>query len=333
MPESGKVGGFLQVREGEEKTAREVSFLAGSESSEYLKTGTTIVGLCCKSFVVLAADTRSTSGALVMDKEKLKVHPLAPRIFACAAGTSADCTQISRKVGQVLAMQRLYREVSGITPTPTGDRILAARSAILDSLLDKKSTGGRDPSAVFLLGGVDNDGPALYQVEGGGATQRAQYAALGSGSLDAIAVMESMISAALKRTRDQVEEKETDEKDDGGSLREWRESKKRRYHLDVDRDEAIMIVRKAVQAGILNDLGSGSHVDICVIEAAEVRQWREELRTAHERMMAGRAGEIDETPQSLDAETLVKDSDLTWMRPPPSFTNDLLPIGVSVDII
>ena len=55
------------------------------------------------------------------------------------------------------------------------------------------------------------------------------YATMGSGSLAAMAVFESQ------------------------------------YKDDMDEKEAIEIVDQAIQAGIWNDLGSGSNVDICVI--------------------------------------------------------------------
>ena len=38
----------------------------------YLKTGTTIVGICCRDGVVLGADTRCTGGPLIIDKNKLR---------------------------------------------------------------------------------------------------------------------------------------------------------------------------------------------------------------------------------------------------------------------
>lgn len=36
---------------------------------------------------------------------------------------------------------------------------------------------------------------------------------------------------------------------------------------DMSREDAIKLVAKAIRSGIFNDLGSGSNVDICVIEA------------------------------------------------------------------
>eukprot|EP01036_Dinobryon_divergens_P038033 gene38033-49859_t len=87
-----------------------------SASMPYLKTGTTIVGICCRDGVVLGADTRATSGAFVMDKNKLKIHTISPRIFCCAAGTSADCDQITRRAGHFLATLRIEKELAGMRP-------------------------------------------------------------------------------------------------------------------------------------------------------------------------------------------------------------------------
>jgi hypothetical protein len=52
---------------------------------------------------------------------------------------------------------------------------------------------------------------------------------------------------------------------------------------NINTDEAIASVRKAVQAGILNDLGSGSHVDLLVIQKDKVRGWREKLVSSWEK--------------------------------------------------
>ena len=40
------------------------------------------------------------------------------------------------------------------------------------------------------------------------------------------------------------------------------------------RDEAVKLVRDAIAAGIFNDLGSGSNVDICVITKDKVEYLR-----------------------------------------------------------
>jgi len=40
--------------------------------------------------VVLGADTRSTEGPIVADKNCEKIHYIQPNIYCCGAGTAAD---------------------------------------------------------------------------------------------------------------------------------------------------------------------------------------------------------------------------------------------------
>ena len=47
--------------------------------------------------IALAADTRATGGSIVGDKNCEKIHPLAPNIFCCGAGTAADCDHVTGK--------------------------------------------------------------------------------------------------------------------------------------------------------------------------------------------------------------------------------------------
>ena len=84
-------------------------------------------------------------------------------------------------------------------------------------------------SAALVLGGVDCNGPHLYSVHPHGSTQRLPYTTMGSGSLAAMAVFES------------------------------------RFTEDMEEADAIQLVKDAIRAGIFNDLGSGSNVDVTVI--------------------------------------------------------------------
>ena len=71
------------------------------------KTGTTIAGIIFKDGVVLGADTRATSGPIVADKNCEKIHYLAPNIFCCGAGTSADCENVTEMMSSNLTLHRL----------------------------------------------------------------------------------------------------------------------------------------------------------------------------------------------------------------------------------
>ncbi|GAA5862760.1 hypothetical protein JCM8547_006535 [Rhodosporidiobolus lusitaniae] len=84
--------------------------------------------------------------------------------------------------------------------------------------------------AALVLGGIDVTGPHLYTVAPHGSTDKLPYVTMGSGSLAAMAVFES----------------------------HWKPN--------MTRQQAIDIVSEAIEAGIWNDLGSGSNVDVCVIE-------------------------------------------------------------------
>lgn len=84
--------------------------------------------------------------------------------------------------------------------------------------------------AYLVVAGVDPTGVGLFTVHAHGSTDKLPYVTMGSGSLAAMATFES----------------------------QWKK--------DLDREGAIKICADAIQAGIFNDLGSGSNVDVCVIE-------------------------------------------------------------------
>ncbi|XP_047095724.1 proteasome subunit beta type-7-B-like [Lolium rigidum] len=84
-------------------------------------------------------------------------------------------------------------------------------------------------SAALVLGGVDVTGPHLHTVYPHGSTDTLPFATMGSGSLAAMSVFES------------------------------------KYKEGLTREEGIQLVAEAISAGIFNDLGSGSNVDVCVI--------------------------------------------------------------------
>nr|NP_001027952.1 proteasome Z subunit [Ciona intestinalis]CAA05209.1 proteasome Z subunit [Ciona intestinalis] len=84
-------------------------------------------------------------------------------------------------------------------------------------------------SAALVLGGVDCNGAHLYSIHPHGSTDKLPYVTMGSGSLAAMATFEMG------------------------------------YKPNMKRPEAMKLVRDAVAAGIFNDLGSGSNVDLCII--------------------------------------------------------------------
>ncbi|WVZ72644.1 hypothetical protein U9M48_021068 [Paspalum notatum var. saurae] len=93
-------------------------------------------------------------------------------------------------------------------------------------------------SAALVLGGVDCTGPHLHTVYPHGSTDTLPFATMGSGSLAAMSVFES------------------------------------KYKEGLTREEGIQLVSEAICAGIFNDLGSGSNVDVCVITKGKTEYLR-----------------------------------------------------------
>jgi 20S proteasome subunit beta 2 len=85
--------------------------------------------------------------------------------------------------------------------------------------------------AYLIVAGVDPTGTHLFTVHAHGSTDKLPYVTTGSGSLAAMAVFES------------------------------------RWQPDLDEATAVKLASDAIQAGIFNDLGSGSNVDVAVIRA------------------------------------------------------------------
>eukprot|EP00180_Rhodochaete_pulchella_P004751 Plantae.Rhodophyta-Rhodochaete_pulchella.ctg9527.p1 GENE.Plantae.Rhodophyta-Rhodochaete_pulchella.ctg9527~~Plantae.Rhodophyta-Rhodochaete_pulchella.ctg9527.p1 ORF type:complete len:294 (+),score=44.93 Plantae.Rhodophyta-Rhodochaete_pulchella.ctg9527:69-884(+) len=144
-----------------------------------LKTGTTIVGVVFKDGVVLGADTRSTAGATVFDKDCDKIHYIAPNIYCCGAGTAADTEFTTQLIASQLELHRLA--------TGRDSRVATSLTMLKQRLFRYQGY----VSAALVLGGVDLNGPHLYTVYPHGSTDSLPFVTMGSGSLAAMAIFES----------------------------------------------------------------------------------------------------------------------------------------------
>merc|ERR1712083_954294 len=84
--------------------------------------------------------------------------------------------------------------------------------------------------AYLILAGADVEGGHLYTIHAHGSTDKIPYTAMGSGMLAATAVLENG----------------------------WRPN--------MTEEEAKKLVRDAIAAGIVNDMGSGSNVDLAILK-------------------------------------------------------------------
>eukprot|EP00020_Sapocribrum_chincoteaguense_P009490 CAMPEP_0170737910 /NCGR_PEP_ID=MMETSP0437-20130122/4375_1 /TAXON_ID=0 /ORGANISM="Sexangularia sp." /LENGTH=322 /DNA_ID=CAMNT_0011076321 /DNA_START=54 /DNA_END=1019 /DNA_ORIENTATION=+ len=153
-----------------------------SLSPSFTSTGTTIVGVTVPSAgaIVLGADTRSTSGDEVANKNCFKLHEMYPgHIFAGGAGTAADNDFMGDQVAAVL-MQ--YARGEGRQP-----RVVHAVKTLVEKLFPYQGHIG----ANMIIGGVDETGPSLYAVAPHGSVSQVKFIADGSGLFGALSVLEA----------------------------------------------------------------------------------------------------------------------------------------------
>jgi 20S proteasome subunit beta 2 len=142
------------------------------------KTGTTIVGLKYKTGVVLAADTRATSGPVVSDKNCIKIHSLTDQIFCCGAGTAADAERVARMASKELKMfANKYQRPP-----------LVSHCVSLCTHYLHRYQG--HVGAALIVGGIDSEGCHLHDIQPHGSSNSVLFAALGSGSLAAVGFLE-----------------------------------------------------------------------------------------------------------------------------------------------
>merc|ERR1740127_363195 len=177
----------------------------------------TICGVTLKDMVVLAADTRATEGPMVADKNCEKLHYITKNIFCAGAGTAAD---LEHTTMLILSQMELLKLATGTQP-----RVCSVVRRLSKMLFKYQGYIG----CALVLGGVDVTGPHLYQIYPHGSTDMLPFTTMGSGSLAAMAILET------------------------------------EYRTDLTEEEGKALVAKAIRAGIFNDLGSGGNVDVCVI--------------------------------------------------------------------
>lgn len=233
--------------------------LPDSIKKRLTKTGTTIAGCCIRDHVILAADTRATEGTMVADKRCQKLHQLSSNCWCCGAGTSADLDHLTKlclysialqnlqegTIGNTIGLQQrqenpennstnIHPKMESLQLDQRDDQLLLVGAVPIEEicmfLQDELFEGNGQIGANIILGGVWEGCAQLVAIHPHGSMDvDLPFAALGSGGLAAMGVME-----------------------DG-------------YNNTMSVEEGIDLVQRAILAGIQNDLGSGSQVDLCIV--------------------------------------------------------------------
>jgi len=182
--------------------------------------GTTTIGVVCKDGVILASDTRVTMGFFIAHKHGKKVYKIDDHLGMTIAGTVADAQKV---VDILIANAQLYR-INMNRPIPVSS---AAR--IIANLLF--SARYLPLSTQVLIGGLDDTGPHVYNLDPYGSLHEEKSVATGSGSQLAFGVLEDQ------------------------------------YKEDMSIEEMLPIIAKAVNSAMRRDVASGDNYNITVIDS------------------------------------------------------------------
>ena len=156
------------------------------KNNNFIKTGTTTVGIMCKDGIILAADKRATAGDLIVNKTVDKVFMVGDSMALTTAGTVSD----------VQLLLKLIRAEIKLKEIRTGRKCIVKEAANL--LAGMVYENIRKMSMIpgishFLFAGVDSSGFHLYDIyPDGSLTEEDTFVTSGSGSVMVYGVLETL---------------------------------------------------------------------------------------------------------------------------------------------
>ncbi len=191
--------------------------------NQLILKGTTTIGVVCKDGVILASDTRVTMGYFVAHKQGKKVYKIDDHIGMTIAGSVADAQKV---IDIITANAQLYK-INLNRPMP-----IASAARMTSNLL----FSARGLMAQVLVGGVDDTGPHVFNLDPFGSLVEDKMTSTGSGSPLAIGVLED------------------------------------KFKEGMTIEQALPVVARAVNAAMKRDVASGNNYNIIVIDNKGYRE-------------------------------------------------------------
>ena len=180
--------------------------------------GTTTVGLKCSDGVVFATERRATMGNLIAHKVADKIFKIDDHIGATIAGGVGDAQTLMKYISAEVTLYRLRN----------GEKISVESAATLTANI-LHSSRFYPYFVQTLLGGIDDNGPALFSLDPAGGVIGDKMISTGSGSPIAYGVLED------------------------------------RYHDDIDIEEGIDVAVRAIQSAMQRDAFSGNGILVATV--------------------------------------------------------------------
>jgi len=193
--------------------------LLSNNVQEKILHGTTTVGIKATDGVVLCADMRASAGYFIANNNTMKIQKIDEHAGMTMAGGVADAQNITDILRYHANMHRIQKH------EPISIKSLTR----LTSLIFHQNRG-YPFIADILVGGYDNAGPALYNIDMFGSAEEKNYVTTGSGSPVAYGLLEE------------------------------------EYHDDLTIEEAKVIALRAVKAAIVRNIGTGDGINIAIID-------------------------------------------------------------------
>lgn len=205
--------------------------------------GTTTVGLVCSDGIVLTTDTRASMGYFIASRTVNKIAIINKHCALTIAGGVADAQYV---VDQLKFQSNMYK----LEKTHNLPIISAAR---LTSNLFFSANHQLSPYfADILIGGIDQEGPQLYNIDVFGTLTKEKCYSTGSGSPVAYGIIESEFKESLKV------------------------------------EEAIHIAIKSVYGAILRNSGTGDGLNIVTIKENNLKEYSIEEKQKILKEISGR---------------------------------------------
>ena len=189
--------------------------------------GTTTVAAVCADGIVLATDTRATMGTYIASKHAKKVYKINDRLAMTIAGGVA----VAQRIVDVLKMNSKLFELEKGRPIP-----ISSAARLIQNVLFQNREVGQPLPLQALIGGVDDTGPHVFNLDPYGSITEEKVVSTGSGSPFAYGVLED------------------------------------RYVEDSTVEMMTPVVVKAVYSAMLRDVASGDSFDVAIITKEGYRE-------------------------------------------------------------
>ena len=200
---------------------------------EKILHGTTTVGIKAKDGVVLCADMRASAGYFIANNNTMKIQKIDAHAGMTMAGGVADAQNITDVLRYHANIHRIQNQ------EPISIKSLTR----LTSLIFHQNRG-YPFMADILVGGFDNYGPALFNIDMFGSVEEKSYVTTGSGSPVAYGLLEE------------------------------------EYKEDATVENAKTIALRAVKAAITRNIGTGDGINGAIIDKNGFRLLNNEQKKA-----------------------------------------------------